>query len=155
MLRLNESTKWYCACIELVHVCSSTFENTLKAVRPRLCARRSRTRKVKNTGPWCCHCFGLHTWVHTGKNERNKQLNDRGVSSPSVKERIGWTQGSNCASLSSRGSWCWVSAGGRARPLHITHWAFSSQPQRGATDLWTWQREWQAQKIVTRDCTKE
>lgn len=33
MLRLKESTKWYCACIELVHVRSSTFENTSKAVR--------------------------------------------------------------------------------------------------------------------------
>lgn len=79
---------------------------------------------------WICFCVCAWDW--------DKQ---RGGTLPSEKESIGWMQGSNCASLSSRGSWCWVSAGTRVRPLHITHWAFSSQPQRGAIDLWACAKE--------------
>lgn len=52
------SCKWQCcpgqlywACVKLIHPCLSVVEHTLKALRTRLCARRSGLRKIKYTRP--------------------------------------------------------------------------------------------------------
>ncbi len=72
MLRQSgKSSRWYCACVELVRLHSSPVKYTLKAVRTRLCARWNGTRKVKYTRPFADALEQLRPCTRTSATTSN------------------------------------------------------------------------------------
>ncbi len=67
----RKSSRWYCACVELVCPHSSPVKYTLKAVRTRLCARWNGTRKAKYTRAFTDALEQLRPCTHTSATTSN------------------------------------------------------------------------------------